>query len=344
LFFLVIWQYLNDAKNRLWILPMAMVFWVNLHGGFAVGFILLLAAIAGQGGKYLLAAGWKTAEQLKKIFGLTGIGIICLLVSILNPYGYTILAYPFQTVSIQFLQKYIQEWQSPDFHLMQSQLFLILLLLTWTVIAFSPKKFDLGDFTILAVISYMGFLAWRNTNLLSVVAPAMVMKYGQPMLEMKFPGWTPREAVPRLESILQSVLLVCLGVSVLAFIVSSNTSSAIWAGVERQIPVDAVNYLEDHPDLGRLFNSYNWGSYLLWSLPSYPVFVDGRTDLYDDEILNQYLVLSQALPGWEDVLKKWDIQVILLEPDSPILQILTSEGWKICYNDSQAVIIHRTTQ
>jgi hypothetical protein len=341
LFFLVIWRYLHDGKNHLWVLPVAMVFWVNLHGGFAVGFIFLFAAIAGQGIKYLLVNGSRTAETLRSIFWLCGIGIACLMTSALNPYGFKILAYPFQTVSIQFLQNYIQEWQSPNFHYLQSQFFLILLFMTWTVIAFSPRKFDPGDFTVLAIISYMGFLAWRNTNLLSIVAPAIIMHYGQPILEMRFPGWNPSEIVSRLQSWLHSAIILCLTLAVLAFMVVSNTSKAIWTGIERQIPVDAVEYLNQHPGLGRLFNSYDWGSYLLWSLPSYPVFVDGRTDLYDDVILNQYLTLAAALPGWQDVLEKWDIQVILLEPDSPILQILISEGWEICYSDPQAVIIHR---
>jgi hypothetical protein len=71
--------------------------------------------------------------------------------------------------------------------------------------------------------------------------------------------------------------------------------------------LEAVDFLkENHPE-GRLFNSYNWGGYLLWALPEYPVFVDGRTDLYNDEIIGQWSQVVRAEEGWQEVLARWDV-------------------------------------
>ena len=70
-----------------------------------------------------------------------------------------------------------------------------------------------------------------------------------------------------------------------------------------------------------------------------PVFVDGRTDLYDDEILDQYLTVVQAREGWKEILERWQIRVVFLEPSAPILQILLADGWTVYYEDAQAVIL-----
>jgi hypothetical protein len=340
-FYLILRKFMLGKKNFLWLLPLIMLFWVNIHPGFAVGFILLLIAIVGQGVKFLFERKPRPPELEKKLGWLVGILFACLVTAVINPRGIAVLAYPFQTVSIEFLQNFIQEWQTPDFHFLYAQMFLILFFITWTVIVFSPKAMDVVDFFFIAFISYMGFLAWRNTNLLSIVAPAIIMLYGQPILQAAFPKWNPDHSVSRWQSAIHIVVVFLLTITVAILVNFTLTPASIQATVRRQIPVTAVEYLSDHPDQGRMLNSYNWGSYLLWNLPSYPVFVDGRTDLYDDEILYQYLQVAKAQPGWRDVLDKWEIQVVFLEPTSPVLEILISEGWTTCYQDSQAVILHK---
>jgi hypothetical protein len=207
------------------------------------------------------------------------------------------------------------------------------------VIAFSPKKLESDDFFFLVFIGYMGFLAWRNTNLLSIVAPAIILRYGQPLLEKHFPDWNPDHAVSRVQSAVHIGAVTLLTTAALIFGVSVLAPESIRAAVSLQLPVAAVDHLAAHPVPGGLFNSYNFGSYLLWQLPDSPVFVDGRTDLYNDEILDQYLTVIRAQEGWRDILERWQIHVVFIEPSTPILQLLAAEGWTVYYEDSQAVIL-----
>jgi hypothetical protein len=340
-FFLCLREFLQGKRNFLWLLPILMVFWVNIHGGFVVGFILVLLAVVGQGLQFLSTRGPRSPEQIRRVLWVIGTGLACFIACAINPYGIKIVAYPFQTVSIHFLQNFIQEWQSPNFHYWDAQLFLVLFFITWAAIAFSPKPMEKGDFFFLAVISYMGFVAWRNTYLLSIVAPSIILDYGQPLIESLFPKWNPGVVASKVQSFTNSIVLAGLTVGVLAFSFYSNTPASIEASIRRQIPVDAVNFLSQNPGWGRILNSYNWGSYLLWNLPAYPVFVDGRTDLYNDEILNQYLTFVNAQAGWQEILQQWDIHVVFLEPSAPILQVLISEGWQVRYQDIQSVILLR---
>jgi hypothetical protein len=338
-FYLVLRKFLWGTKNALWLLPLLMAVWVNVHPGFAVGFILLLIAVVGQGVYFLSRREFRTREDGRKLAWLAGIFPACLAAAAFNPRGITVLAYPFRTVSIQFLQNYIQEWQAPNFHNLDAQLFLILLFLAWTAIAFSPRDVDMRDFSFLVFIGYMGFLAWRNTNLLSIIAPAVIMQYGNPIVEKYLPGWNVDHVVSRLQSAVHIILTTCLTAGVLLVGIASVSPDSIQAVVRRQISVNAVEYLAAHPIQGNLLNSYNFGSYLLWHLPSVPVFVDGRTDLYDDAILGQYLTVVRAQAGWRDVLEQWHIRAVFLEPSAPILQILRTEGWTVYFEDPQAVIL-----
>jgi hypothetical protein len=338
-FYLVLRKFLWGTKNALWLLPLLMAVWVNVHPGFAVGFILLLIAVVGQGVYFLSRREFRTREDGRKLAWLAGIFPACLAAAAFNPRGITVLAYPFRTVSIQFLQNYIQEWQAPNFHNLDAQLFLILLFLAWTAIAFSPRDVDMRDFSFLVFIGYMGFLAWRNTNLLSIIAPAVIMQYGNPIVEKYLPGWKVDHVVSRLQSAVHIILTTCLTAGVLLVGIASVSPDSIQAVVRRQISVNAVEYLAAHPIQGNLLNSYNFGSYLLWHLPSVPVFVDGRTDLYDDAILGQYLTVVRAQAGWRDVLEQWHIRAVFLEPSAPILQILRTEGWTVYFEDPQAVIL-----
>jgi hypothetical protein len=88
-----------------------------------------------------------------------------------------------------------------------------------------------------------------------------------------------------------------------------------------------------------MYNSYNWGGYLLWALPEEPVFVDGRTDLYDDGFLREYFQVMFVHPGWQEVLDRYRVRLALTERDSILATLLaTQPGWRQVYSDDQAVI------
>jgi hypothetical protein len=343
-FFYCLREFLQGRKNILWILPILMVLWVNTHAGFFMGFVFLLLAVVKEGLHFLSSHDEYSPDRLRKFLWVSGTGVACFLTCGINPSGWKIIAYPFQTVSVQFLQNFIQEWQTPNFHYWNAQLFLILFFITWAVIAFSPKPFDAGDFFLLAIIGYMGFLAGRNTYFLSIIAPALILDYGQPILESRLPGWAPSKVTSKILGVVNVAILAAATIGVAVLVVQNNTLATIETVIRREIPVDAVEFLSKNPGWGRMFNSYNWGSYLLWNLPSYPVFVDGRTDLYDDEILNQYIHVVDARAGWQDILQTWNIHVMFLDPSAPILQVLIAEGWQVRYQDDQSVILLRPLQ
>jgi hypothetical protein len=108
--------------------------------------------------------------------------------------------------------------------------------------------------------------------------------------------------------------------------------------------VKAVAYLESARPPGPIFNSYNWGGYLIWTARDYLVYVDGRTDLYDDAFLREYLSIHLAGDDWEAGLDQAGVNTVIVETLSPLARALAdTDGWSLAYEDDLAVIYVRET-
>jgi len=80
---------------------------------------------------------------------------------------------------------------------------------------------------------------------------------------------------------------------------------------------------------------------LQWSLPSFPTFVDGRTDLFGDEVVGEWITVVQAGENWKEILARYAADLVMLEPDRPLVERTAEGGWKPLYEDSQVVIYGR---
>jgi hypothetical protein len=349
----------KKAARRLWWLPVLMIVWANSHGGFATGFILL--------GVYWFSelAGWcldlirrqkasidKTEIDLKsenihhqsKLIRLSVTGVLMALAVCINPFGPVALLYPFKTVSIGALGAYIQEWQSPDFHRAAAQPFIWLLLLTLGAAGISRKRLALSDFLLVSSFAYLSLLAWRNVALFALAAPPALTRQAAPVLDglSRCLGSQPAPATPsRGQARLNWILLFLVIFAALVKAATVLPPAANLAEIRKTMPVEAVAFIQKTIPPGRLFNSYNWGGYLLWELQEYPVFIDGRTDLYDDDMVNQWLQVMRGEAGWQAALERWQVRLVLLEPGAPLVGQLSQNGWKLLYQDERSVVYGR---
>jgi hypothetical protein len=98
-------------------------------------------------------------------------------------------------------------------------------------------------------------------------------------------------------------------------------------------PAGAVEYLRTHELTGNLFNSYQWGGYLVYQLyPRQRVFIDGRADVYGDEHLDRYVQVARLRPEWRQVLAEHGVGTVLIEKDSALAVVLADDaGWQEAY-------------
>jgi hypothetical protein len=347
-FLWVLEDYRWRRANRLWLLPMVMLVWVNSHGGALAGFLLWGAyAVDVLASQIVSSRRFNFGAALQSLKPYLFIGLAILITSCINPIGPSILAYTLKTVSIRSLQNYIQEWQSPNFHYINVQPFVWMLLLTFGVIGWSRKRLALVDFALLAGFAYMSLVAGRNIALFALVAPMVLTRYAQPLLAslQRHFRITPQASTP----ISGGRILTGLNWGLCALVMAGAglkislvlPADVNWRTFRASQPVAAVQYVADHRLPGRLFSSYNWGGYMMWALPEYSVFVDGRTDLYNDDIIGQWITVVQAQNGWQVVLDRWQVCTVLLEPDRPVNAQLPLADWHEIYRDQTAVIYMR---
>lgn len=338
-------------KQRLYLLPLIMLFWVNSHPGFAIGFLLFFVYMVDRLATQL-NENFRNGERANLVGILSGgpgyllrAGLFTLITASINPAGPAILRYPFDTLSIGILRDFIQEWQSPNFHNVDMLPFLLLLVISMAVLGASKRKIALSDLLLLTGFAAMSLLAARNVAMFALVAPIVLTRHLSPLFSewaQKFNIRLRTSSVPnRGQSLLNGALfLLMVGASLfrVALILPAQENEKIYAG---EVPVAAVEYLKEERPAGNILNSYNWGGYLVWALPEYPVFVDGRTDLYDDEVLMEWLEIVNAENGWQDKLAQRNVSLILLEPDWPLVSQLDEAGWQLHYQNEQAVIYQR---
>lgn len=352
----VLWLHRRRGINRLWIMVPLMALWGNLHSGFAIGFILLGVSIVGQ----LAEALWPgTAQEasahegqttFRKLKWLVGVLLACAAAATINPFGWRLWSLPFDTVGIEVLQNFIQEWQSPNFHMREVQPFLGLLLATFMAMALSGRRAQVTDVLMVGTFAGLALLAGRNIALYALVAAPILAEHTSAILDRlatAYPRlrWTASSARFGLWKLSLNVLLLAV-VTVAAGLKMAIPLQPplVEAAVARTVPVAAVEYLQAHPPTGRMFNSYNWGGYLVWTLyPDYPVFVDGRTDLYGDKILQKYLDVVRADQNWGQVLNDYDVNFIVVEFNSLLAKLLVGDpDWSQVYADSMAIVFVRT--
>ena len=330
--------------NRLWVLILLSVFWGNVHGGYALGLMLIGSVIAGETLNRLLGRAQVSEVMTWREIGiLAGVGILCGLALLINPYGFGTWMLPFHTVGIKTLQGFIQEWASPDFHNLYEQPVLWLLFALLVVTGLSRRRWDWADLVLVVVFGYSAFVARRNIAPFALVIAPVLSRRTQLVIEsmsvpITFPASMRKDWDPKLTAVLNWLIVILVAVAVLLKGVVALSPKMMAQAQQDIAPIRAVEWIKQNHATGPMYNSYNWGGYLLWALPEEPVFADGRTDVYN-EFLTEYVKVMFIRPGWQDVLDRYGVRLVLTERDSFLATMLTTRPeWKMIYGDNQAAI------
>lgn len=346
----LLYVYKWRGKDRLWLGIPLFILWSNLHAGYILGLLLIGCMLLGEVANRLLGLDGAQVLSWQRIRCLAIWGLLCGLVVAINPNGPATWLIPFRTVGMQVLQSSISEWASPDFHALPQQPLIWMLLLTLASVGLSRRRLDASDFVALAVFAYLALLARRNFAPLALVAAPLLSRHLSAAWLAQRRRWLSfrqkRGAGPRVASQNRNwinlplvALLVFVGFSK-AYLVSQP--QLVDAYNQGAFPVKAAQWIDQNLPPGNLFNEYNWGGYLAWRLRAFPVFVDGRTDLYDDDLLEEYLHTISGEDGWETVLQRHGADLALLSIKSRLArEMRRSQAWQEVYRDEVAVVFLR---
>jgi hypothetical protein len=325
----------------MWLLPLVMLLWANAHAGFALGLLLIAGTVVGEVLESVVPHAEGAGIGRRAVGKLALIGVLSLGATLVNPYGPALLTVPFDIADGR-AARLIEEWQPPDLRNASYWPFAILLALLILSIGASPKRVAWTDGLLCSGATLLALAASRNISFFAVVVTPVVADQLSALARER--GWeirTLRRATAPIVAL--NVVIIAFTVAITAQQLSLGFRDRTLERAERQsLPVDAVAYLREHPPRGHLFNAYDWGGYLIYALPSAPVFVDGRSDLYGGFIASPYATMTEASPGTDRLLDQYRIGTALVRRTSGIANALAQSGkWCWAYSDDLAVVFER---
>jgi hypothetical protein len=304
--------------RRVWLLVPTMVLWANSHILFPFGLLLLAfhAATRGRSRIALLAA--VTAASL------------------VTPYGWHLWGLAMTIGRQPVALSLISEFQSPSLHDVGGLAFTLFFFATAIALILSPAPKPAEDLLRVFVFALLGYGMARNAPFFAIVTAPVLAGHVEALL----PG-RPAPYRSTHERVAFHALL--LGAGAIALAAHTSALFRPGAAVAHIFPTEAVRFLESQPPLGRLFNDFDWGGYLIGHLyPRYQVSMDGRTQVYGEETLRQYKNLVSLAPNWRTYLDRCDPDVILWSKQSALSQLLLLlPEWDRRYEDDLAIIFVR---
>lgn len=346
LLFTVIWchgldRFQQKSAPTLIYLPFLMLAWVNLHGGYFFGLVLLALYLAGNVFHSLVGSPESSEQHRKKAVALGLALIASVFACLVNPYGWNILLFPLRLTSDRFVMDRVIEFMSPNFH--SDIPFKYMLPATIAALALSRRPLNLIEAMLAALLTYMALYSARHISLFAVVVAPLLLKAAESLLR-EIPK--PVQSIYRRRSDnLAAIDGKVSGyfwppISFLLVIGLALAGSIQFQFSEKFFPVKASEFLKGEKISGKMFNNDEFGDYMIFSLwPEYRVFMDGRSDMYGEKFGSDYLRIANVQPGWQDLLKKHDISWVIFDTPSALAAALREQtDWQPIYSDPVATI------
>ncbi len=334
-------------KKYLFLCPLLMAFWVNVHGAFVLGIVVTGAYVVGE----ILANLLNRPEKCswRKIRWLAIIAVLTALATLVNPQGVGIFDYVLNLMTDQPSQMLILEWQSPTPHGVANTVFFLSVLLLMGVSWYVAYRPAVTDALLMAGFLWLAWSGKRYVIWFSLVAMPIFVAALAKGLKL------PRGFAAKTRNVLNILIAVLVFLPVL-FVqpwlfahLAPYFPDAYWAWVRQdagegmflstQTPVSSADYLRAHPG-GHLFNEMGYGSYFIWAVPDQGVFIDPRVELYPYALWQDYADISRGV-RYATLLAKYNVDRVVLDvglqPDLA-LSLEEDSDWVQVYADTRAQI------
>jgi len=325
-------RFREGQEKAIWVIPPLFLLWVNCHGSWMIG-LVIYAIIAGSGlveFQYGQIESPRWSPRQRRL--LLIVGALSILALFVNPYGYKLVAYPFDMAFHQKLNiQHVEEWASVDFHNTRGRVVFLGLAAVFICSFVSKKKILLAELLLLILATYSGLTYVRFLFLFAIlVSPFLSARIGL------FPPYDPKIDKP-----LMNLLFGLIVVALIVWRFPSETT--LNTELNKNFPSNvSVAYLKDHNVRTNVLTQYMWGGYLERFFPELPVFIDSRVDIFEyNGTLKDYLELI-AIKDPLAVLDRRKIQYVYFQPDEPLVYVLRhTGGWDVLYEDKTAVLLKR---
>jgi len=319
-------------------LPALFLLWANLDIQFVYGVLLLLLFLSLS---LLQEVGRRPGVAHLQHGSRANAGVVAtltLIATLVTPYSYHLGGVFFATLT-SAANRYFPDFQAMTFHRSQDYILLLLTMVAFLALGLRRSR-DPFQIALLVGCTMLSFQAQRNIWLATLASVAVIAEAAQARAEETTTVKAPDDQIPcRVFSAICAAALVLLTLIVSALRIPHNRE-ALLARIGQSYPVQASNYVREHGLPQPLFNAYEWGGFLTWYLPEYPVAIDGRADLYgDDSIILYSRVMNADLP-YTAYPSLTQARTLLLQRNSLMAEALsTLPRFKVAYSDRVAMVL-----
>lgn len=312
-----------DTSHRMFekrdlLLPLVTLTWSNMHGGYVLGIAIIGAYVTGEFINRLIRG------KVPVRFRIITSGFMAILLSCMNPSFYQMFlvsagAFNDFTGSIQeFMSPFaaavrLGEFYWPYFIFLAAALFIIV----WRIRVMEPAH--IMTLLLLAGLSVSGL---RFMPYLLMTGPVLC------------------NYIPKRQFRYESVFVLLCALVWAALPGQMRISRAL---LDESFPAGAVQFIRDKRPASGIFNYYGWGGFLIYSIPEYPVFIDGRQlNICADKAYETALWQD----GWGKVFLDNDINTVIMpgmslvsgEVYPLIFNLMLNNEWFLVYRDEWSLV------
>ena len=338
---------LLKGGRSLFFLPLLIIPWANLHGGFTLGLGLQGLFLAGSVLDKVLVVpprpSWRAIWNEHKTLCI--VLLLSLGASGINPFGYRLLIFPFE-VSNDAFSTMVTEWIAPNLQFFWE--FRLYLLLIIFIMFYSGSQINWFNRLLLLFFVNASLTHVRHVSIVGLFLTPAVVQGLKPCLEQF--GLKKKRVSDQTELRL-SPASGPLATVILGFLLLSLSAMQWkpWEKLSRELipqpkkfSSGVVEFLQKETPEGNLFNDDEWGDYLIYAMDPPPkLFLDGRLDMYGEQILEDYSKIAMIDKDLDKLLDSYGIKWILFPPSAFTRYLKATGDWQELYSDDQVMVLER---
>ncbi|HLI97023.1 MAG TPA: hypothetical protein VKT72_13220 [Candidatus Baltobacteraceae bacterium] len=324
--FLSIVLLLLDLEND-WLLLglLAIALWANVHASALIAPVVIGAWAVGT---WIEDRAWTVRVERNFVFAAGSAVAVCM-----TPLLWHLPLYALH-LETSTIRSAIAEWQPPDLFFSGMGYGLLPLLAICCYFGIAAPRERWRDGMLFAVAAIIGGLAVRHIPLAALILA--------PMAAQRLSSAVPVHA--RVNTVLQEhfseMLIYACSAAVCGVIILTLSRSPQTAGIT--LPKTAIVSLADVPGTHNLYcEDFAWCSLALEE-PNVRTFIDGRCDPFPPRVWSDYLAVERVSPAWNRVLKRWDVDSVLVNENDSLAQALAlRRDWHLFYHDRRYEVFLR---
>ncbi len=317
----------HRSPKRLWLIPVVVAAWANLHGSFPLALLLL--------GFAWLEDRRRDPAGARRMLGVL---LVSLVATLANPFGVRVWSYVVDLSTNPVVSQRIAEWGPPSIHTPTGLFFFASLFAVAVVLARRTRLIGLIPLLKLGVFACLGLSAIRGVVWWGLVAPVVVAELVAGAELSRPPQRSPLNAVIAAALLLTTAVVAPIGrgsdPATGGPAVLTYAPETLTAAVREAVPAGS-----------NIFVSQLYASWSEFSAPTLLVAVDARIEIFPESVWADYYRVSTGQEGWSEILDAWKVTALVLHPRQAegLLEVIDLHPeWRRIRSDASGSVYVRT--